>query len=71
MHLLIKSNGEPGLAAHIPDMNGDPLCNIKIKRADWHVCDRSPNRLVVCYHCRRVKPDTCIAWLDRNTIVNE
>lgn len=68
MHLLTKV-GCTGLAAHIPDMNGQPFCKTRIDRAKWEICDYQPDGMVICYHCRRAQvAKPCLVWQDRNAV---
>jgi hypothetical protein len=53
MLLLVKGQREQGLAAHIPDDAGHPLCKTNLKLSDWQIQDRVESTIVVCYHCRR------------------
>lgn len=58
MLLLVKGNGGQGLAAHVPDSTGSPLCKTSLKLADWHIEDRSECGRVICYHCKRLQGKT-------------
>jgi hypothetical protein len=69
MHLLIRVEEQTGHAAHIPDMNGEPLCKTRLNRAVWQICECQPGGTVICYHCRRARSaKECVAWKDRSSI---
>jgi hypothetical protein len=53
MRYLVKIGDTKGLAMHIPDETGRPLCAAKIKLADWRVEHRPEGSGTVCWHCRR------------------
>jgi hypothetical protein len=55
MRLLIKGAGNTGLAAHIANAHGAPLCRTNIKLSDWYIQERSNPILLICYNCRRVQ----------------
>lgn len=55
MMLLIKKHGMDGKAAHLVDAQSIKLCNIPIKLPDWEIRDISPDGIVICYHCRRIR----------------
>ena len=55
MHVLMKDSDTFGLAAHIPDPKGQPLCHLKLKLATWQIRDRSPTSLLICHHCLRAQ----------------
>jgi hypothetical protein len=50
---LVKRNPRLGLAAHIPDAQGNPLCRTLLKRDTWVIQDREPQQLLVCANCRK------------------
>ena len=54
MQLLIKDIDYQGVAAHIVDTHGNPLCHINIKRSLWHIQEQPERNIVICYHCRRI-----------------
>jgi hypothetical protein len=50
--LLVAVGVYKGLAAHIPDAAGKPLCHAHVKLTLWQVQDRLAEGLVVCRNCR-------------------
>ena len=54
MWLLAKIAGAKGLAAHIPDLDGKPLCKARLNFSTWRLQETQPE-VVICYHCRRVQ----------------
>jgi hypothetical protein len=50
--LLVAVGANKGLAVHIPDTEGKPLCRALLKLALWQVQDQSAEGLVVCRNCR-------------------
>jgi hypothetical protein len=69
MHLLIKGGGHTGLAAHIADINGRPLCKTQIKLCDWQISELLPTGIIVCRHCREIEPHKeCVLWKDRSGV---
>ena len=65
MRLLIKGGGPLGLAAHIPDGDGAPLCGTRLKRSDWSIHDLPATSVVVCANCKRIEAATIeqrVAW---------
>lgn len=54
MRLLVKGAGTAGLAMHIADDRGFPLCRNHIKLQDWHIEDRANPSGVICGQCRRI-----------------
>jgi len=50
--LLVAVGIYKGLAAHLPDAAGKPLCNTRLKPTLWQVQDRATEGLVVCRNCR-------------------
>jgi hypothetical protein len=61
MQLLIKIRKNPGLAAHLPDTEGMPLCHLPLQRADWRIEDRTLPLPLICHTCQRIQ-----AKIDRN-----
>ena len=55
LRLLIKVSGAKGLAAHIADADGKPLCATRLKRSTWRLQQRSSDGIVVCGNCRRIQ----------------
>ena len=55
MNFLMKDNDTFGLAAHLPDHQGQPLCHLKLNLANWHIHDRVPTSLLICHHCIRAQ----------------
>ena len=55
MNLLIKDNDTLGLAAHIPNLQGQSLCHLKLNLATWQIHERSPTSLIICHHCLRAR----------------
>src|SRR6185436_6763983 len=55
MKLLIKSLSDTGLAAHIPDAHGAPLCQLRLKLANWRIEDRTPPPHVICQNCKQTQ----------------
>ena len=55
MNYLVKNGMNYGLAMHIPDATGMPICGTRIKRATWRIEERSSTGAVVCWHCRRIQ----------------
>lgn len=56
MDLLIKQNiteGKMGLAAHIANENGQPLCKIRLNLADWNIQKPAPKSQHICRACAR------------------
>ena len=53
MKLLVKGRGLEGLAAHIADAFGQPLCTARLDPAKWQTQDRSTYEGVICRTCRR------------------
>jgi hypothetical protein len=51
MNVLMKDSDKLGLAAHIPNSNGQPLCRLKLKLTNWHIHNRLPTSLLICHHC--------------------
>jgi hypothetical protein len=39
-------------AAHIPDLDGYPLCRTKLNLVNWAVQDRDAAGMIVCNRCR-------------------
>jgi hypothetical protein len=58
MLLLVKGHGGQGLAAHIPDGAGAPLCKTNLKRVDWQIQQRVEHNVIVCAHCKRIQGQT-------------
>jgi hypothetical protein len=58
--LLIKT-GVTGLAAHIPDDLGLPLCHTQIKLGQWQIHYQSPEGMVICSNCRRAQVERASA----------
>jgi hypothetical protein len=54
MQLLVKGSGMAGLAKHIADAKGAPLCGNNLKLADWHIEEHSAPTGVICAQCRRI-----------------
>ena len=52
MHLLIKTSSRLRLAAHIPDVQGMPLCGLNLKRIDWRISDVL-DMPFICRSCTR------------------
>jgi hypothetical protein len=50
--LLVTVDVKKGLAAHIADAAGKPLCHAELNLTLWRVQDRSAEGLVVCRNCR-------------------
>jgi hypothetical protein len=63
MQLLIKKIGN-GQAAHLVDRQGLQLCTTNIKQSDWHIVDVLPEKIIICYHCRRIQAQTQCVPLD-------
>jgi hypothetical protein len=53
MRLLVKARDRLGLAAHIPDLAGQPLCGIQLNPATWHIEEPRSLGLTICKNCRR------------------
>jgi hypothetical protein len=73
MKLLIKKSNFQGLAAHIIDTLGNQLCHTRIKRAAWEIGERSPDRIIICAHCRRIqaqRAQVSTPLLDNNSPLN-
>jgi hypothetical protein len=51
--LLIKGSGMNGLAKHIANVMGAPLCGNNLKLEDWHIEQQATATGVICYQCRR------------------
>ena len=52
--LLVKGSGMNGLAKHIANVKGAPLCGNNLKLADWHIEQHTTATGVICYQCRRI-----------------
>jgi len=50
---LVKKDPTAGLAAHIADAQGQPLCKTQLNPATWSLQTSIPAGTIVCYHCRR------------------
>jgi hypothetical protein len=55
LRLLVPVNKNAGLAAHIPDADGHPLCKTNIKASRWQVDSLVKSPPIVCRHCKRVQ----------------
>ncbi len=55
MRLLIKGAGDQGVAAHIPSVDGMPLCRTQLNLVHWHLADQRKQNVVICYHCKRAQ----------------
>jgi hypothetical protein len=53
MQLIIKARYNYGLAAHIPTMDGKPLCHTRLRRTDWRVVEASVDSAEICRTCQR------------------
>jgi hypothetical protein len=53
MKLLVKGSNTSGLAMHIADATGAPLCGNHLKLGDWHIEERASPLGVICWQCRR------------------
>jgi hypothetical protein len=54
--LLVKGSGSDGLAAHIPDAEGRPLCYTRLKLADWRIDTmQRPGGILICHNCLRAQ----------------
>lgn len=53
MLLLVKMDRSFGLAAHIPDAEGKPLCKARLNLATWQLQEQSTEKIVICNNCRR------------------
>jgi hypothetical protein len=72
MNLLTKDNDTLGLAAHIPDTHGGPLCHLNLNLAHWHIGDRLPTSLLICHHCLRALAKQALAAnVDRPTSLEQ
>jgi hypothetical protein len=54
MQLLINRSS-PGLAAHIADIQGRPLCKTPIKLTNWLLGDQERTAIIVCRQCLRAE----------------
>jgi hypothetical protein len=52
--LLVKGSGMSGLAKHIANAMGAPLCGNHLKLEDWHIEQHPTVTGVICYQCRRI-----------------
>jgi hypothetical protein len=48
---LVKKGGPQGLAAHLADDLGRPLCKAPLRLATWEPESQPPERTVVCGNC--------------------
>jgi hypothetical protein len=55
MRLLIKGAGNQGVAAHIPNAEGLPICRTRINLTGWNIAEQHTPHTVVCYHCKRAQ----------------
>ncbi len=55
MRLLVKGAGNLGVAAHIPDTNGMPICQTQLNLAHWNLSEHRKPNVVICYHCKRTQ----------------
>jgi hypothetical protein len=55
MRLLVKGSGTNGLAKHIADAAGQPLCGNNLKLADWHIEEPASLAGIICAQCRRIQ----------------
>lgn len=55
---LVKKDPTSGLAAHIVDTQGKPLCKAQLNLATWTLQASVSVDVLVCYHCRRKQSTT-------------
>jgi hypothetical protein len=56
IRLLVKGAGVAGLAMHIADATGAPLCRNNLKLSDWHIEEYELAASgVICAQCRRIQ----------------
>ena len=53
-HFLVRVTGMSGLAAHIVDGSGQPMCKIRLNSAKWQIDDGGQNVPLVCRRCETV-----------------
>jgi hypothetical protein len=54
MLLLIKT-GMQGLAAHLANASGQPICKSKINLTNWRLQERCQESVLICANCRRIR----------------
>jgi hypothetical protein len=50
-HFLKRTHGITGFVAHIPNHDGIPICNVKLKLSLWELEDCSLLPVLVCNRC--------------------
>jgi hypothetical protein len=53
--VLLKDGDSGGLAAHLPDVQGRPLCRLAVTLTNWRIHIRVPTSLLICHHCLLVR----------------
>ena len=54
MRFLTKRNAKAGLAVHIADTTGAPLCGKRLKLETWRLHTYLTETDVICASCRRI-----------------
>jgi hypothetical protein len=55
LKLLVKGSGTNGLAKHIANVTGTPLCGNNLKLTDWHIEEQTTPTGIICAQCRRIQ----------------
>jgi hypothetical protein len=55
---LIKKGLPTGLAAHIADTFGKPLCQAPLKLSTWEAQSKPPEHMVICKSCLKKQGQT-------------
>jgi len=50
---LVKRGAPTGLAAHIADTSGHPLCKSPLNLSSWQLEQLPPQKIVICRNCRK------------------
>ncbi len=51
MVLLVRVDQTAGLADHVPNTVGQPLCKIRLNRSFWQIKERPVDEARVCHRC--------------------
>ena len=54
MKLFVKLDSTRGDSAHIPNSNGQPICKVHIKLANWQLAERDLASINICRRCQHI-----------------